>query len=102
MSLQKTRCSSIVMITLFSLFAEIERDLISKRTKQALAAAKQKGKLLGRPKGFGKLRLDGKEEEIKILLSKKIPKSSIAKIMDVSRTTLCHFIESRKLPNLRL
>ena len=40
-----------VMITMFGLFAEIERDLISERTKQALAAARKKGKLLGRPKG---------------------------------------------------
>ena len=39
------------MITLFGLFAEIERDLISERTKQGLLAAKKKGKLLGRPKG---------------------------------------------------
>ena len=38
-----------VMIALFGLFAEVERDLISERTKEALAAAKAKGKLLGRP-----------------------------------------------------
>ena len=40
-----------VMIALFGLFAEVERDLISERTKEGLAAAKAKGKLLGRPKG---------------------------------------------------
>ena len=40
-----------VMIALFGLFAEVERDLISERTKEGLAAAKTKGKLLGRPKG---------------------------------------------------
>lgn len=38
------------MIAMFCLFAEIERDLISERTKQALTAAKQKGKILGRPR----------------------------------------------------
>ena len=87
-----------VMITLFGLFAEIERDLISERTKQALAAARLKGKLIGRPKGvLGKSKLDGKEEEIKMLLRKEVSKSSIAKIMDVSRTALYHFIKSRKL-----
>ena len=51
-----------VMIALFGLFAEVERDLISERTKEGLAAAKAKGKLLGRPKGaLGKSKLDGKE-----------------------------------------
>ncbi|WP_322498257.1 helix-turn-helix domain-containing protein [Candidatus Cyrtobacter comes] len=44
---------------------------------------------MGRQKGlFGKFRLNGKEEEIKMLLGKKVSKSSIAKIMDISRTTL--------------
>ena len=58
-----------VMIALFGLFAEVERDLISERTKEGLAAAKAKGKLLGRPKGaLGKSKLDGKQEEIRILL----------------------------------
>ena len=49
------------MIALFGLFAEVERDLISERTKEGLAAAKAKGKRLGRSKGaLGKSRLDGK------------------------------------------
>lgn len=87
-----------VMITMFGLFAEIERDLISERTKEGLAAARAKGKRLGRPKGsLGKSKLDGKEEEIRLLLLKKVSKSSIAKIMEVSRTTLCHFIKTRNL-----
>jgi len=56
-----------VMIAMFGLFAEIERDLISERTKQGLAVAKAKGKLLGRPKGsLEKSKLDGREEEIKL------------------------------------
>ena len=54
------------MIALFGLFAEVERDLISERTKEGLAAAKAKGKLLGRPKGaLGTSRLDGKEQDIR-------------------------------------
>ena len=57
-----------VMIALFGLFAEVERDLISERTKEGLAAAKAKGKLLGRPKGaLGTSRLDGKEQDIRAL-----------------------------------
>jgi len=87
-----------VMVAMFGLFAEIERDLISERTKMGLEAAKAKGKLLGRPKGYlGKSRLDGREEEIKGLLAKRVSKSSIAKIMEVSRTALFSFIKSRKL-----
>jgi len=94
----KQTLQSKVMITMFALFAEVERDLISERTKEGLANAKAKGKLLGRPKGsLGHSKLDGREEEIKNLLAKKIPKSSIAKITGVSRTNLLHFIKSRKL-----
>ena len=87
-----------VMIALFGLFAEVERDLISERTKEGLAAARAKGRLLGRPKGsLGKSKLDGKEEEIRMLLEKTVSKASIAKIVGVSRTTLRHFIRTRKL-----
>ena len=65
-----------VMIALFGLFAEVERDLISERTKEGLAAAKAKGKLLGRPKGaLGTSRLDGKEQDIRALLGKDVSKS---------------------------
>ena len=89
---------SKVMVTLFGLFAEIERDLISERTREGLAAAKAKGHLAGRPKGsLGQSRLDGREAEIKMLLGKQVSKASIAKIMDVSRSTLLHFIRSRAL-----
>lgn len=87
-----------VMIALFGLFAEVERDLISERTKEGLAAARAKGRLLGRPKGaLGKSKLDGKEEEIRMLLEKTVSKASIAKIVGVSRTALHHFIQTRKL-----
>ncbi len=87
-----------VMITMFSLFAEIERDLISERTKEGIAAARAKGKVIGRPKGsLGKSKLDGKEEEIQLLLEKRVGITSIAKIMGVSRTALRHFIKTRKL-----
>ena len=83
---------------LFGLFAEVERDLISERTKEGLAAAKAQGKLLGRPKGaLGKSRLDGKEQDIRVLLGKNVSKASIAKILDVSRSALYHFIETRKI-----
>src|SRR5262245_16894911 len=87
-----------VMIALFGLFAEVERDLISERTKEGLAAARSRGRLLGRPKGsLGKSKLDGKEGEIRKLLEKEVSTRSLAKIMDVSPTNLRHFIRTRKL-----
>jgi DNA invertase Pin-like site-specific DNA recombinase len=96
------------MLTLFGLFAEIERDLIAERTKEGLIAAKAKGKRLGRPKGaqggprgpkgaLGKSKLDGKEQEIRLLLRKHVSKASIARIVEVSPTTLQHFIHTRML-----
>jgi DNA invertase Pin-like site-specific DNA recombinase len=87
-----------VMVALFGLFAEVERDLISERTREGLIAAKAKGKLLGRPRGsLGRSKLDGKEMEIQTLLDKKASKASTAKIMGISRTALYNFIRTRGL-----
>ena len=56
------------------------------------------GQVIGRPKGaLGKSRLDGKEQDIRVLLGKNVSKASIAKILDVSRSALYHFIETRKI-----
>ncbi len=49
---------------MFSMIAEIERDLISERTKEGLRARKAAGVKLGRPKGPGKSKLDQYKEEI--------------------------------------
>ena len=87
-----------MMITMFSLFAEIERDLISERTKEGLARARFEGKLLGRPKGtIGKSKLDGKEKEIKEYLAKGVNRANIARIYGVSFPTIENFIRSRGL-----
>lgn len=67
------------MITLFGLFAEIERDLISERTKHGLNAARAKGRILGRPKGSGKSKLDPFKLEIEALLKNGSSKTFIAK-----------------------
>ena len=89
---------SKVMITMLSLFSELERDLISQRTKRALEAKRSAGVKLGRPVGStSKSKLDGKETVITDLLSKKVSISSIAKILEVSRGTVVNFISSRKL-----
>ena len=86
-----------VTMTMFSLFAEIERDLISERTKEGLSRARAEGKLLGRPKGPGKSKLDGKEAEIKKYLDLKVGKASIAKIFGVSWPCIDNFIKKRRL-----
>jgi DNA invertase Pin-like site-specific DNA recombinase len=89
---------SRVIVTLFGLFAEIERGLLSLRTQEALATARAAGKRLGRPPGaLGKSRLDGKEQEIQTLLGLRVSKASIAKMTGVDRSTLAHFIQSRGL-----
>jgi len=94
----KRSMQSKVMITMFSLFAELERDLISERTKAGLAAARAKGKILGRPKGSkGKTKLDGKEDLILDELKYGVAKAAIARKLGVSRGSLVNFIKSRGL-----
>jgi len=94
----KQDIQSKVMITMFSLFAEIERDLISVRTKQGLAAAKKKGKLLGRPKGSGKSKLDQFKPEIEALLKNGSKKTFIAKRYKTSLTNLYKWMKKQKFP----
>ena len=54
--------------------------------------------MLGRPKGsLGRSKLEGREQEIQMLLAKGVSKASIAKITNVSRTNLLHFIRTRQL-----
>jgi len=76
--------------------AEIERELISMRTKEALQRKKSEGFKLGRPKGVpGRSKLDGKEEEIKKLLDKEVGIASLAKIYDCSWPTMKNFINKK-------
>ena len=87
-----------VMTTLFALFAEVERDLISERTREGLARARASGRKLGRPKGsLGVSRLDGKEDEIRRFLELGVAKTAIAKLTGVSRTALYSFMTTRGL-----
>jgi len=86
-----------VQVAMFGLMAEIERDLISERTKSGLERARAEGKQIGRPKGPGKSRLDSKQGEIEQLLQKGVSKASIAKIVDVAPATLQHFLKTRRV-----
>lgn len=91
--------NSKVLAFAFWLSAEIERNLISQRTKEALARIKSEGKTLGRPRGSlsTQTKLTGKEEEIKELLNKKVSVSTIGRILGVHRLTVDSFIKTRKL-----
>jgi DNA invertase Pin-like site-specific DNA recombinase len=86
------------MITMFALFAEIERDLISERTKQGLVAAKEKGKLLGRPKGTGKSKLDRFQLEIEALLRNGSSKTFVAKRYGTSLPNLYKWMKKKRIP----
>ena len=85
---------SKVLAFAFGLSAEIERNLISQRTKEALARKKAEGVLLGRPKGrkSSHVKLSGKENTIQDLLDEGLSKSKIADIFKVNRMTLYKFI----------
>lgn len=88
--------NSKVLAFAFGLSAEIERNLISQRTKEALARRKAEGVVLGRPKGrkSDKLKLTGKEDEIRSLLSKRVSYSAIGRIMGVHRLTVSDFVKN--------
>ena len=87
--------NSKVLAFAFGLSAEIERNLISLRTKEALARKKAEGVVLGRPKGSKSkvTKLTGKESEIKNMLDKKVSKSAIARIFGVHRLTAVAFVK---------
>lgn len=88
--------NSKVLAFAFGLSAEIERNLISQRTKEALARKKAEGIILGRPKGSKSsvLKLTGKEKEIKELLDKNISYSAIGRILGVHRLTVTSFVKN--------
>lgn len=89
---------SKVLAFAFGLAAEIERELISQRTSEALKRLKNEGKTLGRPKGKKnqKYKLDEKSHQIKNLLEKKVSKNKIAKTVHVDIKTLNKFINDYK------
>lgn len=91
--------NSKVLAFAFSLSAEIERNMISSRTKEALARKKSEGKRLGRPTGSlsKQTKLTGKDDIIKEFIRKKVPDAVIARILEVNRITLRNYVRSREL-----
>jgi DNA invertase Pin-like site-specific DNA recombinase len=90
--------NSKVLAFAFGLSAEIERNLISQRTKEALARKKAEGIVLGRPKGrkSAKTKLTGQEKKIRELLNKKVSYSAIGRILGVHRLTVTSFVKEDK------
>jgi DNA invertase Pin-like site-specific DNA recombinase len=90
--------SSKVLAFAFGLSAEIERNLISQRTKEALARKRAEGVILGRPVGrkSSKTKLTGQEKKINELLDKKVSYSAIGRILGVHRLTVSSFVKEDK------
>ena len=91
--------SSKVLAFAFSLSAEIERNLISQRTKEALARKKAEGIHIGRPKGVlsKNVKLTDKKEIIKNYLEKGMSQVQLSKKLGVARGTLARFIKREKI-----
>ena len=89
--------TSKVLAFAFGISAEIERRLISQRTKEALARKKSEGVKLGRPKGPGKRLLDGKEKQIKAMLDAGLSKVQVAKVYGIHVSTLHEFLTVKEL-----
>lgn len=94
--LNSTIQSKIIAMA-FSMASEIERDLISQRTKEALRVKKEQGMILGRPKGQGKSRLDEFRPEIEALLKNGSSKTFIAKRYKIALSALHYWIKERKV-----
>ena len=94
--------NSRIIAFAFALAAEIERNLISQRTREALAAKKTAGANLGRPKGCSKKvqRICSESGDIEALLASGATLSSVAKLYKVHRNTLArcrrmHYFEEK-------
>lgn len=87
--------ASKVLAFCFGLSAEIERQLISERTKMSLDKLKSQGKHLGRPFGAKSksLKLSKNTKKVKDLMAKGLPKAQIARLLGVDKLTLYRFLK---------
>lgn len=88
-----------LLIAIFGALAEMERDLIAMRTKDALALRREQGVTLGRPSGkktaIEKRKLYDKEDIIKALMRRGYSRSEIARYVGVNRNTLINYCRQR-------
>jgi len=104
LSTNKNEALSSLLLAIYGYFAQTEREIISERTKQGLAAARASGKILGRPKGVkNKYRvLDQYKDEIKKYLEMDLMQTNILKIINsqrekkISLSSLRYFIATTK------
>lgn len=99
LDVSKYDMTSKANLTLFALFADLERDLISLRTKEALASKKRQGQVLGKPKGtIQKSKFDKDIEKIKELLGYGLSMRKTAKVLGyTSHISLSTYIKKRNL-----
>ena len=89
---------STITATILGLVAQLEREFISSRTKEALQKRKMDGIVLGRPKGQSDLlKLDAFRDEITGYLKKGINKRAIAKLIECSPSTLYQWLKRRHI-----
>lgn len=93
---------SKIMAMVFSMAAEIERELISQRTKEALRIKKAAGVQLGRPKGPGKSKLDPFRPEIEALLNNGASQKFIAKRYGTTAANLHNWMKKRGIRKPKL
>jgi DNA invertase Pin-like site-specific DNA recombinase len=98
--LNDTIQSKIIALA-FSMAAEIERDLISQRTKEALQFKKEQGMKLGRPKGVGKSKLDAFKPEIESLLANGSTQKFVAKRYNTTEANLHNWLKKNDLMTSR-
>ena len=96
-----TSIQSKIMAMVLAMAAEIERDLISQRTKEALAARKRAGKPLGRPRGPGKSKLDEHRVEIEALLANGSTQKFIAGRYNTTEGNLSRWLKRQGLRKQR-
>jgi len=88
---------SKVVAMAFAMAAEIERDLISQRTREALAARRKDGKILGRPRGTGTSKLDVYHAEIEALMANGATQRFIAQRYQTTEANLSRWLKKHHL-----
>ncbi len=92
---------SKIIAMVFAMASEIERDLISSRTKEALRVKKENGMVLGRPKGPGKSKLDKFKPEIEALLANGSTQKFIAKRYETTEANLYNWMKKHQIKRIQ-